>query len=65
MTNHGRKKLLFGAASDFRDGLAAGEIMVGAMTAFAITVAACRRLAARWVAPGCRAARGVSRSSLE
>jgi hypothetical protein len=38
MTNHGGKKLFCGAASDFRDGLRAGEIMVGAMTAFAIAV---------------------------
>ena len=38
MTNHGGKKLFCGAASDFRDGLGAGEIMIGAMTAFAIAV---------------------------
>jgi hypothetical protein len=38
MTNHGGKTLFCGAASEFRDGLGAAEIMIGAMTAFAIAV---------------------------
>jgi hypothetical protein len=63
MTNHGGKKLFCGAASDFRDGLRAGEIMVGAMTAFAIAVGGVSLIGGALVARLQSRRRGVGRSS--
>jgi hypothetical protein len=61
MTNHGGKKLFCGAASDFRDGLGAGEIMIGAMTALAIAVGGVSLMGGALVAR--LQSRGVGRSS--
>jgi hypothetical protein len=63
MTNHGGKKLFCGAASDFRDGLGAGEITIGAMTPFAAAVGGVSLIGGALVARLQDRRRGVGRSS--